>query len=188
MIGNKVKKALAVLVCFCALAGAAAWAEEGYSQNIAKVVRQFMTDFMTDGAKAFTFDKKEGVLRATLNAGGDLRMLGCLIIVGNGCFRSYIISPIGADPKDPEKLAAMAEFICRVNYGMKYGNFELDFNDGEIRYKCFVDCEGITNPSKELVGNSVVTGLEMVKRYFPGIKDVLFNGMTPQKAIENCEK
>jgi len=184
----KVRKTLAVsLLCLCALS-CSAWADEGYTQSIAKAVRLFMTDFMTDGAKAFMFDKKEGIFRATLNAGGDLRMLGCVIGVGNGYFRSYIISPIGADPKDPAKLAALSEFICRVNYGMKYGNFEMDFNDGEIRYKCFVDCEGRMDPSRELIENSVMAGIEMTKQYFPGIKDVLFNGVSPKDAIEKCEK
>jgi len=182
------KRTLAALLCLCAFCCGAAWAEEGYSQDVAKAVRLFMTDFMTDGARAFTFDKKEGVFRATLNAGGDLRMLGCLIVVGEGYFRSYIVSPIGADPGDPAKLAAMSEFICRVNYGMRNGNFELDYSDGEIRYKSFVDCSGGITPSRDIIENSVIAGIEMTKRYFPGIKAVLFNGVSPKEAIEKCEK
>ena len=35
--------------------------------------------------------------------------------------------------------SAIAEFITRANYGMALGNFELDFNDGEVRYKTSVD-------------------------------------------------
>lgn len=30
---------------------------------------------------------------------------------------------------------AMAEFLTRVNHGLSLGSFELDFDDGEIRYK-----------------------------------------------------
>ena len=29
----------------------------------------------------------------------------------------------------------MAEFLTRANYGIMIGNFEMDFNDGEVRYK-----------------------------------------------------
>ncbi len=28
-----------------------------------------------------------------------------------------------------------AEFICRANYGLPIGNFEMDFADGELRFK-----------------------------------------------------
>lgn len=28
-----------------------------------------------------------------------------------------------------------AEFLTRANYGLVFGNFEMDMHDGEIRYK-----------------------------------------------------
>jgi hypothetical protein len=37
------------------------------------------------------------------------------------------------------KQQTIAKFITRANYGMSLGNFELDFNDGEIRYKTSID-------------------------------------------------
>src|SRR5262245_1344418 len=37
------------------------------------------------------------------------------------------------------KRPAMAEYLTRANYGLYIGNFELDFNDGEIRYKTSID-------------------------------------------------
>ncbi|WP_049790798.1 hypothetical protein [Trichormus azollae] len=40
------------------------------------------------------------------------------------------------------KKQVIAECITRANYGMIIGNFELDFNDGEIRYKTSIDAEG----------------------------------------------
>ena len=45
----------------------------------------------------------------------------------------YAISPVGADVSNLEERAAMAEFLCRANYGMRYGNFEMDLQDGELR-------------------------------------------------------
>ncbi len=35
----------------------------------------------------------------------------------------------------PETRLMAAEYLTRANYGMFIGNFELDFNDGEVRYK-----------------------------------------------------
>src|SRR5213593_3623825 len=41
-----------------------------------------------------------------------------------------------APNKVPEpKRLAVAEFLTRVNFGIKHGAFEMDLNDGEVRYK-----------------------------------------------------
>lgn len=37
----------------------------------------------------------------------------------------------------------MSELICRINYGLILGNFEMDWDDGELRYKTSMDIEGI---------------------------------------------
>ena len=52
-------------------------------------------------------------------------------------FYSYL--PVNAPP---EKLTQVAEFVARANRGMRIGNFELDYDDGEIRYKTSIDVEG----------------------------------------------
>lgn len=75
-------------------------------------------------------------------------------------------------------MAIMAEFICRANYGLKNGNFELDMRDGEIRYKSFVDCEGLT-PTTEMVRNSIHCPAAMFDRYGDGIVDII--SVTPQR-------
>ena len=182
------RKALAVLFCLGALGCAAAWAEEGYSQNIAKAVKGFLLKHIEGGAKMFTFDKKEGVFRATLNGEGEARLLGCVIVIADDHFRTYVVSPIGVDAKEPAKLAAMAEFICRANYGVFNGNFEMDYSDGEIRYKSYVDCPGGMVPSEEQIGNSILVGINMQAIYLPGIKDVLFSGTSPRDALDKLKK
>ena len=181
------RKALAVLLCLGVLGCAAAWADQGYSQNIEKAVKGFLLKYIEGGAKMFTFDKKDGLFRATLNGEGEVRLLGCLIDIRSDSFISYIISPIGADAGDSAKMANLAEFLCRVNYGLLNGNFDLDFNDGEIRYKSFADCPGGAAPAEEAIGNSIWVGLKMFERYLPGIRDVL-NGAVPREALAKCEK
>lgn len=84
-------------------------------------------------------------------------------------------------------MAVMAEFICRANYGLKNGNFELDMRDGEIRYKSFVDCEGLT-PTTEMVRNSIHCPAAMFDRYGDGIVDIIFGNSTAKEAVAKCEK
>ena len=67
------------------------------------------------------------------------------------------------------------------------GNFELDTRDGEVRFKCFVDCEGIT-PSKDIVENSIHCPAAMFKRYGSVIVDIIFGNDTAKEAVEKFEK
>ncbi len=52
-----------------------------------------------------------------------------------------IYSAIPINVPEERRLAA-AELITRANYGLRLGNFELDFSDGELRFKTSIDVEG----------------------------------------------
>jgi hypothetical protein len=85
-----------------------------------------------------------------------------------------------------EKRATMAEFLTRANAGLWLGNFELDFSDGEIRYKTSLHIgDGLltTDMVSALVGANVGTA----DRYLPGIMSVLWNDVSPEDAIGLCE-
>lgn len=85
-----------------------------------------------------------------------------------------------------ERRPAMAEFVARANYGMIIGNFELDFSDGEVRYKTSIDVEGgelTTGMVKRLVYANVL----MMDKYLPGIVDVMQGRATPAEAVSKIE-
>ncbi|NJL03067.1 MAG: YbjN domain-containing protein, partial [Spirulinaceae cyanobacterium SM2_1_0] len=72
----------------------------------------------------------------------------------------------------PEQRAAMSEFVTRANYGVFIGNFELDLNDGELRYKTSIDVEG-SQLNANLVKRLVAINVGMMDEYWPGIERVL---------------
>jgi hypothetical protein len=80
----------------------------------------------------------------------------------------------------------MAEFLTRANYGLVIGNFEMDFNDGEIRYKTSLDVEG-DELSSALMKNLVYSNVMMMDRYLPGIMAVLYGGVAPAQAVAQIE-
>lgn len=84
------------------------------------------------------------------------------------------------------KRRAVAEFLSRANYGTVVGNFELDFNDGEIRYKTHSDLKYnflVSEAIKELV----YTNIMMMDRYLPGITSVISGKVSPEAAIRAIE-
>lgn len=97
-------------------------------------------------------------------------------------FAFYSVYPL----KVPEnKRLPAAEYLTRANYGLFIGNFELDFRDGEVRFKTSVDAEGteITTLIKRLVYANVM----MADKYFHGLMQVIYSEMEPKLAIEQAE-
>ncbi len=91
------------------------------------------------------------------------------------------------ETKVPEdKRQAIAEFITRANYGMVIGNFEMDFSDGEVRYKTSIDVEG-GELTTTMFKNLVYPNVRMMDRYLPGIMRVIYGGATPEEAIQEIE-
>ena len=99
-------------------------------------------------------------------------------------FVFYSICPVNV----PEsKRMALAEFIARANYGMIIGNFELDFADGEIRYKTSIDVEG-DRLSSALIKQMVYANVTMMDEYLPGIMSVIYSDVSPEDAIAQIEE
>ena len=74
----------------------------------------------------------------------------------------------------------------RANYGLTIGNFELDFDDGEVRYKTSLDVEGATL-THSLCRQIVVANVFMMDRYLPGLIAVISGAQTPAQAVANIE-
>ena len=95
----------------------------------------------------------------------------------------YSLFPVNV----PEaKRLAIAEFITKANYGMMIGNFELDFQDGEIRFKTSIDVENDCLTSA-LIKNLVAANIAMMDRYMPGLMSVIYGNVSPDEAIAQIE-
>jgi len=96
----------------------------------------------------------------------------------------YAILPMQAPSN---KLTEIAEFLHRANYGLILGNFEIDFSDGEIRFKVSIDFED-ERPNPDQINTMIDCALAMADRYVPGIGAVVFANQSPESAIEMVEK
>lgn len=67
-----------------------------------------------------------------------------------------------------EQRAAVAEYITRVNYDLAIGNFELDYADGEVRFKTSLDVKG-AQLTQTLVERAVIPNLHAMNTYLPGV-------------------
>ncbi|MBX3000126.1 MAG: YbjN domain-containing protein [Caldilineaceae bacterium] len=82
----------------------------------------------------------------------------------------------------PETLRAIFnEFITRANFGLIIGNFEMDLDDGETRYKTSIDLEG-TGPHPILLRQLIYANVSTMDEHLPAILAIL-NGASVKEAL-----
>ena len=87
-------------------------------------------------------------------------------------------------PRIPiDKYPQVSEFLHRANYGKPIGNFEMNFEIGEVRYKTSVDVEG-GHLSKAMVNQMFQACKVMMNYYTPGLDMVVYGGYSPSEALE----
>lgn len=81
-----------------------------------------------------------------------------------------------------EVRAAATEFITRVNYGLGTGSFEMDLDDGDLRFKTTLDTGG--DPlTQALLGPLVWLNIATMERYLPALLEVM-KGADPRAALD----
>ncbi len=113
---------------------------------------------------------------------GDLRCYA-QIRVDLEQFVFYVVAPV----KAPEEVRpAVAEYITRANYGLRIGNFEMDYSDGEIRCKSSLDFEDSTLDN-QLIRNVMYPAVHSMDFYLPGLMSVMYGNKSPAQAINDTE-
>ena len=100
-----------------------------------------------------------------------------------GQFAFFSKCPVTAPP---DKRATVAEFVARANYDLILGNFELDFTDGEIRFKTSIGVlhDRLTNA---LVDQMIFANIIMMDRYLPALMKVISSDISPEEALAEVE-
>ncbi|MHC5673518.1 GTPase [Nostoc sp.] len=109
----------------------------------------------------------------------------CYAIVNekNKTFLFYSNSPVKI-PKN--QYLQIAEFLTRANYGLNIGNFEMDFRDGEVRYKTSIFL-GDNELDYPVIRRIVYSNLSTIDDYFPAIMKVIYGGMSAEEAVNQIE-
>ena len=118
--------------------------------------------FLDENNWEYTFDDKKEILQLVFNIAGKVRSIK--LIMDLSYDDSFIVMCTFPMNADKQSITPILRLINLINYNVKYGNFELDENDGEIRYRMTVDCEGIT-PSDEMIEKSIVLPAAMIRDY-----------------------
>lgn len=81
-----------------------------------------------------------------------------------------------------ERRSVVCELINRLNYAAALGNFEMDCDDGEVRFRTSLEVgEGLV--TQELLTPIVYENLATADRYLPAFERVISASASPAEAI-----
>ncbi len=142
-----------------------------------------VVDYLTEDDWKFNVVKDDTALMLSFR--GEAGSWQCFATVDEEkqWFTFYSILPSNVPE---EKRVEIAEFITRANYGLVIGNFEMDYGDGEVRYKTSVDVEG-GELTPKMIENLMRANLMTMDRYFAGVMGVLYGDRDPAEAIAEME-
>ena len=149
-----------------------------YSQPIADMLREF---FAVSGIHA-DFEEKPtcGVFTLRMKLRCRLQTAQMLVLVREDNFSTLTTIPLAADENSR---LAVAEYLTRVNFNMRSGNFELNMDTGEIRFKTYVHV-GAGAPDLRAARLAVTLPFFMFDRFGDGLLEVLFGFKSPREAFE----
>lgn len=86
----------------------------------------------------------------------------------------------------PQNRGPVLEFLSRVNSILQVGNFEMDFDTGDVRFRTSVE-----TPEDELslamVRSLAYINVHTIDHYFPGVMAVVHGGLSPEAALARVE-
>ncbi len=153
-----------------------------YSQAIVSDLQEILS---AAGIRATFEERKEfAVLTIRMKLHCKLQNAQMLILVREDNFSTVTMIPLSADENSR---LAVAEYLTRANYNMRNGNFELNMEDGEIRFKTYVHVgSGKLDPSA--VRLAVIMPFVTIDQFGDGLIEVLFGFKSPREAFESVKR
>lgn len=83
-----------------------------------------------------------------------------------------------------DKRNRISQLLTKINYGLRIGNFEMDYDDGQIRYKTSIDYDGVKEFDDSFIANLILISLTTTDKYFQAIEEGLHTRKTIEKILE----
>ena len=127
------------------------------------------------------YDIREDNEAVRFNVGGEMLEdpLLCTIFTDEDSFVTVVDMPFECEMGC---LDEMAKFLTQLNCGMWMGNFDLDFDDGELSFRCFMQAmDGM--PSDQVIGTAIVSAVRAIEMNAEDIHQVAIGASTAHDII-----
>lgn len=148
-------------------------------ENVIKI----LNEFLEEQKWKYDYDEDSSTYDFGINLGNIIGNIYFVITVRDHYYKAISIFNSKCEKQNRQNIA---EYLHRANFGMNNGNFELDVDDGEVRFKTYIDCRGRTL-SKKTVEESIVIPIVMFKRYGKNLLKLMLGEGNPKDLIREVE-
>lgn len=152
------------------------------SSTSTQMIYQKVVNFFSQDEWSFTSNNEDKAILMSFQ--GENGTWNCYAQVNEEQLIFYSIYPRIAEGR---QRSSVAEFITRANSGIVSGNFEMDYEDGTIRYKTGIDIDG-EELTLDIIMRLVYTNVVMMDKYLPGLIAVMEEEKFPIEAIAKIEE
>jgi len=143
---------------------------------------QVLYDTLKQDGWEFNYDDKNELFRMEIR--GINSEFICFIIVDEE--QESLLCNTHIAQKIPfAKRLEVCNFMNRINYELAIGNFEMDMDDGEIRFRTYLDLAN-SEPSREQLVNLIWNGAQTFDTYYPGFHKILHENYLAEEAVVIC--
>lgn len=143
---------------------------------------KLLKDFFNDGWK-YEYIEKDRLFISGIDMNSVLGFLRIYLQVKED---SYTVVVVLNSVAEEAHYAKVSEYLHRANYGLRNGNFDFDYRDGEVRYKTYVPFDGI-ELSNSIIEDSIFIPIFMFDKYGRNLIRAMLGDGDPEKLIEEVE-
>lgn len=148
-------------------------------KNYSEQLYQRIAEFLDEDGWKYRFREDNGIICSGFRLENALGAVPLFVDVRSD---KYIVFAVPRVKCEPENRFELAEFLTRINYRMIFGDFEMDFSYGKVRFRFPVDCDGET-PSDAMIKRSIFMTAAMMNKYGNAICAVM-NGVSAEAAFK----
>ena len=135
----------------------------------------------------YSFNDEHSTFRMRFGMDNRFGSLEIAIAVRGDTIAVHSLCPISVNIKDKALMVEASMMVCRMNYGLTFGKFDLDLRDGEL-----VFVSGFPFINSETTGAMLTRAIAYVMwvfdRYASAIIGVLLGSDTAKEAVEYADK
>ena len=127
---------------------------------------------------------EENEKKCVLRLGFGLKNGNCDAIIDiDSEWQSYLILVFLPTNVDENKRRRIAELLNRINSICSFGNFEVDFYSGRVRFKSSQLFHEINRDTDLIFRRQMQLSLNTMDEYIPVIMSVIYAGTLPEQAL-----
>ena len=141
--------------------------------------------YMNEQKWKYEYNEERTMILSVIKLQCKLQTIRILIAFGENEFAVFGIPNMNADENTKN---TVMEYITKINLGMRNGNFLLNPENGEVRYRTYVNARGIDTIPNDVIGETILVPAMMIDRYGNGLAALMMGYSDPDTEIANAHK